>query len=190
MFGGSPPSSVFNSRSMNSHAAHNPNGDHEVPEVATDGISSVHFSPTANYMTATAWDCTVRVWEVSPTNGSNLEISPKAMQSHTEPILCSAFHRDGSGVFFGSTNGQVKFWDFASNQVRQVAQHEEGVRECFFLNEQGYLVTGSWDKKVCYWDSQSPNPVHTQPMGERVYAMDVKGNMLTVATANRQLKVL
>jgi len=36
------------------------------------------------------------------------------------------------------------------------------------------LVTGSWDKTVKYWDLRSPNPVHTQQMPERVYAMDVQ----------------
>eukprot|EP00210_Caulerpa_lentillifera_P005952 g5687.t1 len=174
---------------LSSPLPHNPNEDHEVPEVSADGISSIDFSPTANHMAATAWDCTVRIWEVSMGPNGGIQIAPKAMQSHNEPLLCSAFHHDGSGVYFGGTNGQVKLWDFGSNQVRQVAQHDGGVRECFFLKDHGFLVTGSWDKKVCYWDCRSSTPVHTQPVNERVYAMDVKGNMLTVATANRLLEV-
>lgn len=198
MFGGSYGAKSFSLSPQSPTPNSNPNRDHEVPEVSSDGISSIRFSPTANFMTATSWDNTVRVWDIS-TASSNAyfggsssrtpQISPKAMQSHSDPLLCSAFNREGNGVFFGGVDGQVKFWDFGSNQVQQVAQHERGVKSCFFLKDQGYLVTGSWDQKVSYWDGRSPTPVHTQPVEERVFAMDVKGNTLLVATGSRKVKV-
>ena len=39
---------------------HNPNGDKEVPNAATDGISCVAWSPAANYVAAGSWDNQVR----------------------------------------------------------------------------------------------------------------------------------
>ena len=38
---------------------HNPNKDIEVPDVPSDGISSLNWSPKANYFVATSWDNTV-----------------------------------------------------------------------------------------------------------------------------------
>ena len=39
---------------------HNPNKDFEVQQPPTDGISSLNFSPKANYLVATSWDNQVR----------------------------------------------------------------------------------------------------------------------------------
>ena len=88
----------------------------------------------------------------------------------------------------GCDNG-VKMWNLATNQQQQVAQHAAPVRHCIFLQQLNMLVTGSWDKTVKYWDLRSPNPVHTQPMPERVYAMDAVGQLLVVATADRTIQV-
>eukprot|EP00210_Caulerpa_lentillifera_P007407 g7078.t1 len=198
MFGGSYGSKSFSLSPPSPVSNTNPNHDHEVPQVSPDGISSIHFSPTSNLMTATSWDGTIRIWEISsPMSGAYFggssnrspQINPKAIQEQQEPILCSAFHRDGNGVFFGGVDGQAKYWDFSANQVQQVAQHEQGVKSCFFLKDHGYLVTGSWDQKVCYWDGRSPNPIHVQLVNERVFAMDAKGNTIVVTTGNRKVKV-
>lgn len=51
------------------------------------------------------------------------------------------------------------------------------------------LVTGSWDRTLRYWDLRQQNPVHTQALPERVYAMDVKHPLLVVGTANRRILV-
>jgi len=111
------------------------------------------------------------------------------MQTHSEPVLCSSFTRDGSGIFFGGTDGKVKLWELGSNQVQQVAQHEHGVKECAFVGELGVLLTGSWDKKLCFWDCRSQNPVHTQMLQDRINAMDVKGQLLVVATSQRHIQI-
>ena len=88
----------------------------------------------------------------------------------------------------GCDNG-VKMWNLGSNQQQQVAQHAAPIRHCFFLPRMNMLVTGSWDKTVKYWDLRSANPVHTQQMPDRVYAMDVQEELLVVGTADRQIQV-
>jgi WD40 repeat protein len=46
-----------------------------------------------------------------------------------------------------------------------------------------YVATGSWDKSVKFWDLKGAEPVGTLDAGERVYSMDVKDQLLVVATA-------
>jgi WD40 repeat protein len=52
------------------------------------------------------------------------------------------------------------------------------------------IVTGSWDKTVRYWDLRSPAPAGQLNFTERVYSMDVKNNMLVIATADRSIHVV
>lgn len=40
-----------------------------------------------------------------------------------------------------------------------------------------------------YWDLRTPNPVHTQNLPERVYAMDCINKLLVVGTADRTIQV-
>src|SRR4051794_16452915 len=48
------------------------------------------------------------------------------------------------------------------------------------------LVTGSWDKTLRYWDVRTAGqPKATVQLPERCYSMDVKQNMIVVATAER-----
>ena len=89
----------------------------------------------------------------------------------------------------GGCDKGVKMWNLGTNQQQQVAQHAAPVRHCFFMRQMNMLVTGSWDKTVKYWDLRSPTPAHTQPMPERVYAMDVRDELMVVGTADRQLQV-
>lgn len=44
----------------------------------------------------------------------------------------------------------VKCWDLNSNQVVQVAAHDNGVKTCHWIKAPNYscLMTGSWDKTL------------------------------------------
>ena len=84
---------------------------------------------------------------------------------------------------------QVKLWDLAANQMQQVAQHENGVKECTFVNEHNYLLTGSWDKRLSYWDCRSCTPVYSHLLVDRINAMDVRGQLLVVGTSRRHIQV-
>eukprot|EP00887_Chlorella_sp_A99_P007661 scaffold20.g7661.t1 len=150
--------------------------DVEVPSPPSDGVSSLSWSPTSNHLVATSWNGQALCWEVQA-NGQSI---PKAAITLDKPLLCSAWSSDGSSVFVGGCDNGVKMWNLATNQQQQVAQHGAPVRHALFLQQLNMLVTGSWDKSIRYWDLRSPNPVHTQQVPERVYAMDAMGQLLVV----------
>jgi mRNA export factor len=52
------------------------------------------------------------------------------------------------------------------------------------------LVTGSWDKKVKYWDLRTPNPVATLDMQERVYTLDVSQGLMVIGLAERFINIV
>ncbi|KAJ1434951.1 WD40/YVTN repeat-like-containing domain superfamily [Sesbania bispinosa] len=102
----------------------NPNKSFEVNQPPTDSVSSLCFSPKANFLVATSWDNQVRCWEVAR-NGVNVATVPKASIS---------------------------------------------------------MITR-------YWDTRQSNPVHTQQLPERCYAMTVRHPLMVVGTADRNLIV-
>jgi len=136
-------------------------------------------------LVATSWNSQVLCWDVQATG----QAIPKAAVTLDKPVLCSAWSNDGSAVFAGGCDGAVKMWNLATNQQQQVAQHSAPVRHCFFVPQMNMLVTGSWDKTISYWDLRNPNPIHTQSVPERVYAMDCVHPLLVVGTADRTIQV-
>ncbi|RWR93052.1 protein RAE1 [Cinnamomum micranthum f. kanehirae] len=164
----------------------NPNKSFEVTQPPTDSVSSLSFSPKGNFLVATSWDNQVRCWEILQTGSS----VPKAVISHDQPVLCSTWKDDGTTVFSGGCDKQVKMWPLMSGgQPVTVAMHDSPVKELAWVPEMNLLVTGSWDKTLRYWDTRQPNPVHIQQLPERCYALAVRYPLMVVGTADRNLVV-
>lgn len=167
----------------------NPNKSFEVTPAPGDSISSLSFSSKANFLIATSWDNQVRCWEISK-NGTALASAPKTSMSHDQPVLCSTWKDDGTTVFTGGCDKQVKMWPLLSGgQAVTIAMHDAPIKEIAWIPEMSLLVTGSWDKTLRYWDTRQPNPVHTQQLPERCYALTVKHPLMVVGTADRNLIV-
>jgi WD40 repeat protein len=84
-------------------ANYNANKDFEVASPPSDSISSLSFSPVANYLIATSWDNQVRCYEIQ----ANGQSAGKAAISHDQPVLCSDWSADGSTVFTGQAMPQL-----------------------------------------------------------------------------------
>lgn len=77
---------------------YNPNKDIELTSPPNDSISSICWSPVANFVVASSWDNQIRCWEVAATGQS----VPKAVSQHDQPVLCTDWSPDGSHVFSGA----------------------------------------------------------------------------------------
>jgi mRNA export factor len=52
------------------------------------------------------------------------------------------------------------------------------------------VITGSWDRTVKYWDLRTPTPAAQINCPERVYSLDVRNNLLVIATADQQFNLV
>ncbi|KAJ7962782.1 protein RAE1 [Quillaja saponaria] len=181
--------STFGAGNSNKSTDQNPNKSFEVTQPPTDSVSSLSFSPKANFLVATSWDNQVRCWEIVR-NGINLGSTPKASISHDQPVLCSTWKDDGTTVFSGGCDKQAKMWPLASGgQPMTVAMHDAPIKEIAWIPEMSLLVTGSFDKTVKYWDTRQSNPVHSQQLPDRCYALAVSHPLMVVGTADRNMVV-
>jgi mRNA export factor len=158
--------------------------DFELVSPPADSISSISFSPKANFLAATSWDNQIRVWEVV---GQNRTSVAKAQQQSDQPLLAASWSGDGSKIFFAGCDSKATCWDLNAQKTSQVAAHQAPIKSCIWIEESNVLATASWDKTLKYWDCRQPNPAAQVTLPERAYSMDVRHPLAVVATAEKHI---
>lgn len=70
----------------------------------------------------------------------------------------------------------------------QIGAHDAPIGSVRFLKAHGGMVmSAGWDNKVKFWDGRSKEPVACLTLSDRIHAMDVKNNLLVVATADQKI---
>ncbi|KAJ7716808.1 WD40-repeat-containing domain protein [Mycena maculata] len=161
--------------------------DIEMGDPPTDSISSLSFSPQADYLAVGSWDNSVRLYEV----GAGLQSQGKAMYQHEGPVLSVCWNKEGNKVFSGGADNAGRMFDIATGQATQVAQHDAPIKVVKWVDtpQAGILATGSWDKTIKYWDLRAAAPVATVQLPERCYSFDVQYPLMVVGTAERHIQI-
>ncbi|KAF7795948.1 hypothetical protein EIP86_007117 [Pleurotus ostreatoroseus] len=165
-----------------------PDKDIEVSDPPSDSISAIGFSPQQDYLAVGSWDNNVRIYEV----GANGQTVGKAMYGHQGPVLSVCWNKDGTKIISGGADNAGRMFDVTTGQSSQVAQHDAPIKCVKWIDMQGqggFLVTGSWDKTLKYWDLRTPNPVSTVTLPERCYTLDVVYPLMVVGTAERHIQI-
>lgn len=88
----------------------------------------------------------------------------------------------------------IRILDAQSGGPPRVIQnaHDAPIRTSNFvtIQNQSILVTGSWDRKIKYWDVRQDSPVATVECQERIYCADAKKGMLVVGCADRYINII
>ncbi|KAK3359066.1 WD40-repeat-containing domain protein [Lasiosphaeria hispida] len=166
--------------------------DVELGSPPEDSISDVAFNPNPadakDFLAVASWDKKVRVYEIL----SNGQGQGKVQIEHDGPVFSCDFFKDGQKVLSAGADKMAKVLDLATGQSTQVAQHEAPICSVRYFETNGtpMAVTGSWDKTVKYWDFRASQPAASLQCQERVYTMDVRGDLLVIGTADRYINVV
>ena len=109
--------------------------------------------------------------------------------------------------------GVLRAWDVASNDFSEIGDsfllffvyssifflffffllsgsHDNSIRVVKVEKESNVIVTGGWDNAVHVWDPRSGNnPVISENVNGKVFAMDVRANTLVVGNSNREILI-
>ncbi|CAH7673536.1 WD40-repeat-containing domain protein [Phakopsora pachyrhizi] len=185
----STTSNVFgnNTTSPSSTSTSTEPKDIEVENPPTDGISSIAWSPQADFLAAGSWSNEIRIYEVNAQGQS----VPKAAYSHEQPVLEVIWSGDGTKIISGGCDRAARAFDVSTGQATQVAAHEAPIRKLAWLdiNGQCLLATGSWDKTLKYWDLRQSTPALSVTLPERIYTMDTVFPLMVVGTAARKIHI-
>jgi mRNA export factor len=162
-------------------------------QLPSDSIQDLQFSPTNDFLAVGSWDKKVYIYEV---NGSGA--NGKWFFECPGHVLGLGWSKDGTRVAAGDSTGMLNIVDFRSApasgqcQAQQAKAHDEAIKcvRWFQMAGQDYVATGSWDKKVKFWNLQGAEPVGTLQCQERVYSMDIKDQLLVIATAERHIHMV
>ncbi|CAH1759327.1 4176_t:CDS:2 [Entrophospora sp. SA101] len=146
-----------------------------VPQSPQDGITSVTFSPQADFFAVTSWDNHVRIYEANSQTGSAVG---KALYLHEKPVFCSTWSgADNAGRMF----------DVTTQSTVQVAQHDQPIKSIKYLDNNNVVLTGGWDKMLKYWDLRTSQCVMNVSLPERVFAMDSLHPYLVVGVYDKRV---
>ncbi|KAF8331289.1 WD40 repeat-like protein [Cantharellus anzutake] len=152
----------------------------------SDGISSLRFSPvTSDHLLVSSWDSLVRLYDVPRSE-------VKTSFTHRAAVLSCAFDSTGQFGFSGGLDTWVRKLDLNSEKILVLGAHDSSVASVVHSKDTNSIYTGSWDQTVRVWDPRMGNPkslVSTHKQPERVYAMDLMGSTLVVATAGRRIQI-
>lgn len=109
------------------------------------------------------------------------------MKRFQAPVLSCGFSRDGTKLISGGCDKKVTVRDLQAQASTLVGQHSEPVKAVAFVEELQLVISGSWDRSLCFWSPQQQTPAHRVQLPERVFAMDVKYPLMVVACADRQV---
>ncbi|KAJ7060856.1 chromatin associated protein [Mycena amicta] len=174
-------------------------GVNGAPASQDAGVTSVAMSPDGRFVAAGSLDNIVRIWDTS--NGMLIE----RLRGHRDSVYSVVFTPDGRGVVSGSLDKTLKYWD-VSGLAAKAAAKKEGVKEGIvdksaqctrdFVGHKDYvlsvavshdgqwIVSGSKDRGVQFWDRGGV--VHAMLQGHKnsVISIDLNPTMNLLATGS------
>ena len=152
-----------------------------------EGVTSVAISPDGRTVAAGSLDCVVRLWDVQ--TGKFLE----SFKGHDDSVYSVAFSPDGKTLASGSLDKTLKLWDVSgrangssSSSLQQqhyrciatLSGHRDYVLSVAFSPDGKWLISGSKDRSVQFWDPRS-NVLHLMLQGH-------KNSVISVALSPQQ----
>lgn len=158
-----------------------------------DGVTTVAVSPgDGKYIAAGSLDRAVRVWD-SETGFlvERLDSENELGTGHRDSVYSVVFTRDGNKVVSGSLDRSVKLWNLRGskedgNDKRQNSAicdvtyigHKDFVLSVTTTSNDEYILSGSKDRGVLFWDTKSGNPL--------LMLQGHKNSVISVAVSNGQ----
>jgi len=146
-----------------------------------DMPSSVTISPNAKYGLSSAWNRTMRLWDLS--EGKLIH----RLTGHEGRVQKAAFSPDSQYIISGGFDKAIRLWDVSSGrEMRQLVGHQgsfpHGVMVTdvtFSPDGSSVLSVGSSDKTVKLWDLRTCNEIMTfavspHSTGRAVFSPDGK----------------
>ncbi|CAI6374665.1 unnamed protein product [Macrosiphum euphorbiae] len=169
--------------------------DIEIIDPPSTYVSAMEFSSyhtiRNNYLAASCFDRTVRLWEVRRSRKNE----PKTVIEMPSLILDIAWSIHGRGVYMASIDNQLQFIDFGKPNILLYSAnnyHDGPVRTCNVIKKTNYIsciMTGSWDKTIKIWDSRCIEPVVTINLPYNIACADVEDDMAVVCTERGMIYV-
>jgi WD40 repeat protein len=76
------------------------------------------------------------------------------LKGHEGPVTQVCLTPDGKQIISGSSDGTIRFWDFAGKELSRFDTQAKGVTVVIHHPKEKRLFVGNWDGTIQIWDSQ------------------------------------
>ncbi|KAJ7726711.1 chromatin associated protein [Mycena maculata] len=168
------------------------------------GVTSVAMSPDGRYVAAGSLDTVVRIWD------AQTGVLVERLRGHRDSVYSVVFTPDGRGIVSGSLDKTLKYWDVSGLGTSKVAKKEGGgngngkdtavekVGQCTmnFAGHKDYVlsvavshdgqwvVSGSKDRGVQFWDRAGVVQCKLQGHKNSVISIDLNPTNPLLATGS------
>eukprot|EP00397_Hematodinium_sp_SG-2012_P038138 GEMP01041449.1.p1 GENE.GEMP01041449.1~~GEMP01041449.1.p1 ORF type:complete len:321 (+),score=53.41 GEMP01041449.1:48-1010(+) len=158
-------------------------GMEKLPQVSTDTISRIRWSPKDPFVLTSSWDSSLRLYDAS-------QRATKAVIRRKAAILDCAFFGPTKAIT-GDLEGKLSFYDLErqAETVNAPVAHESPIRCIEVLQRQNKIYTGGWDRTVKVWDANLNKPVGSVKVGAKVFCMDACNHKVMVGCSDKTISV-
>ncbi|KAJ7083245.1 WD40-repeat-containing domain protein [Mycena epipterygia] len=165
------------------------------------GVTSVAISPDGRYVAAGSLDTVVRIWDAA--TGALVE----RLRGHRDSVYSVVFTPDGRGIVSGSLDKTLKYWDVSglaakspkkeggkdavsvpADKVGQCTMnftgHKDYVLSVAVSHDGQWVVSGSKDRGVQFWDRQGIVQCMLQGHKNSVISIDLNPTSHLLATGS------
>ncbi|TFK46770.1 WD40 repeat-like protein [Heliocybe sulcata] len=166
---------------------------------ADAGVTSVAISPSGHLVAAGSLDAIVRIWDVQ--TGTLLE----KLRGHQDSVYSVAFTPDGKGLVSGSLDKTLRYWDVRGVGDRRgpgkkdekgmctmnFTGHKDYVLSVAVSHDANWVVSGSKDRGVQFWDSKAQWQCMLQGHKNSVISIDLSpvGSLLATGSGDWQARI-
>lgn len=150
----------------------------DLPDCPIDSISDLSFNFENTHLAVSSWDGSVKLYKMPFYGNPGSAFTIEKSYSLGKPVLTCCFFN--GMLLAGLVDGSIVAVE--SNQT--IKAHEKSIKSMKNFNNQ-FIVTGSFDSTLKFWDLKSLNPIHSISLPGKVYSMDLKDSFLAVALDDR-----
>eukprot|EP01027_Heterolobosea_sp_BB2_P007311 GEZU01010896.1.p1 GENE.GEZU01010896.1~~GEZU01010896.1.p1 ORF type:complete len:413 (+),score=100.46 GEZU01010896.1:164-1240(+) len=116
---------------------------------SVQGVISVDFSPSSEYVLGTCNDSSVRIWTVAQQRLRH------TLTGHTNKVYAAAFSSDSKKVVTGSHDRTLKFWDLMKGSCIKTSICFSSCNDVDV--DADFVVSGHFDGAIRFWDMRTGN---------------------------------
>jgi WD40 repeat protein len=121
---------------------------------ASDGLTSVEYSPSGDRIASAGYDKTIYVWRLEDSNASLVQ----SLIADEASILALVWTPDGKTIISSSSDGSIRFRDAATLNPLRVIDHQPDWVQALSISPDGQrLAAGRYNGSVTVYDTKNPN---------------------------------